>query len=307
MSMDLSYTARMCLGALGYLPRRRSQVPPEVDFELAAELEQLDAVRLAPADEWAVAAQIGEAFEWCAARFPLCLRIPAGEPRAGDANRPKGVVEDDCDGSHEDRAIGRLKVARSARPGEYVTASSPHRLQQVFIAAPWPLSSPFRLASLFVHEAMHQGLYLRERSETPARPGSLAYSPWKGQLRPGRLVWHSFWTFMVQFAFLAEAFARETEVMLSADPGLPDFLADMDSRIACCAQSLAEFEILQPAEAARVDAAGDALAALAERLDEATGGYCRRRAAFAAEVNAETERWSEAQIAARFTLAEAKA
>lgn len=292
MREELSHTARLCRGALGYLPRRRPQGLPEIDFELAAELARLDGVRLAPGEERAVAAQIASAFAWAAARFPLALRVPGGE--TADPGR------------REIRAIARLKVARSARPGEYVTASSPHRPQQVFIAAPWPLPTLFRLASLFVHEAMHQGLYLRERSQTPARPGSLAYSPWKGQLRPGRLVWHSFWTFSVQFAFLAEAVAAEGEAMLSADPGLRDFLADMDARIACCARSLAAFEILRPAEAARVAAAGEAMAALAARLDQATEDYRRRRDAFAADVDAETERWGAAQIAARSAVVAAK-
>lgn len=262
--------------ALGYAGTIVPPVLPPISFEPGEGLRSLAAVPVDEEARPAVAAQLRDAFAWCAARFPLGIR---------DANGRR------CP------AVTGFSVGRSAHPGEFLTASSPQRTGTLFVAAPWPVPSRYRLASLIAHEAMHQALYNRERRGPVARLGSLGYSPWKAQLRPGRLVWHAFWTFSTQFMLLVEALAERGATILAEDPEMPAFLAEMDARIACCADSLEAFDLLDATEFARTREALHLMTAKSACLLAGVAGYVRLRAEWQAAVASELEGWAELRLA----------
>jgi len=143
--------------------------------------------------------------------------------------------------------ISEIQIGHSVREDEVLTASSAGAPGAVIVVANWPLEKPIRLASLLVHEAMHQALYVRERLANPVRPGSLGYSPWKNTLRPGRMVWHAFWTFSTQLAFLHE-FVRTLPESRRMDPGLAEFVADIWARLEICIDSVRGFELVDADE-----------------------------------------------------------
>ncbi len=259
--------------ALGYAAERIEPVLAALSFEPGEGLRALDATPVATPARPQVEAQVRDAHRWCAERFPLGIRDAEGRA---------------C------RAVSAICVGQSRHPGEFLTASSPQRPGIVFAAAPWPVPSRYRLASLIAHEAMHQALYHRERQGPVARVGALGYSPWKEVLRPGRLVWHAFWTFSAQFLFLAEAVADPQ--LLAEDPDLTEFLAEMDARIECCAGSLVAFEILDRPETDRVERGLDLVASARTELAKIVPDYARRLARWAAKVEAELEAWAERQL-----------
>ncbi|WP_294123363.1 hypothetical protein [Sphingomonas sp.] len=266
--------------ALGYECELDRDGPPFVKFELGEGLKALEATDISAENQAAVETQMLDCYRWCAARFPLMIRNVDGKR---------------CS------AIRAIRVGQSAHAGEYLTASSPQCPYTILVAAPWPISSRYRLASLLAHEALHQALYNRERGGIVARLGSLAYSPWKQQLRPGRLVWHAFWTFSGQFIFMAEAIAASSEEILSADPSILDFLAEMEARIECCAESVTAFEILALPEAER---SRSTLGAVRQMGDSLAGyhGYIEHRVRWTAAVHREVDLWSSQQALARETV-----
>jgi hypothetical protein len=262
--------------ALGH-PVEIAERLPSLSFEPGDGLRALDARAVAAEDQHAIAAQMIDAYCWCARRFPLGIRT--------------------IDGARVS-AVAAICLGRSGHAGEFLTASSPQRPGTIFVAAPWPLSSRYRLASLVAHEAMHQALYDRERAGPVARLGSLGYSPWKEQLRPGRLVWHAFWTFSAQFVFLAEAIASPAEAVLAADLEMPEFLGEMDARLECCVESLASFEIVAGAEHERVDAGSAIVSAMRSWLGANVADYGAIRARWQAMVDHERDTWASRQRAA---------
>jgi hypothetical protein len=248
---------------------------PELCFELAPQLARLGATPLAPEDRAGVSEQMREAHAWCAARFPLGI----------------------CDAEGRSRpAIAQIYLARSLHEGEYLTASSPHRPNGIFVAAPWPIGGIYRLGSLLAHEAMHQALYHRERAGGVARAHSLAYSPWKQRLRPGRLVWHAFWTFSTQFGLLSEAILQENARMLKSDGKLLDFIAEMDVRIGYCAQSLEQFDILPKEEAGRMHEAFALVQRASQALFARMPDYAQWHAAWADTAAREIADWSNGDL-----------
>lgn len=257
--------------ALGYPLDAEQGSDPDIRFDLAPELAGLGSMPVDAPMRELVAEQLRDAYAWCADRFPLRMRDAGMNPVS---------------------AIIEIHAARSARPGEYLTASSPHRPYRIFVAAPWPLSGRYRLASLLAHEAMHQGLYDRERIAGVGRAGSLAYSPWKQRLRPGRLVWHAAWTFSTQFALLCEAVLSEGDAILAVDPDLLGFIAEMEARLVRCIESLETFEILGPDEAGRLSRALVEIAALVDAMAAGHEEYRPLGSRWSEVVSREIEDWS---------------
>lgn len=266
-------TRRLVELALGYALDATGR--PELRFDLAPQLADFGATVISEDERAAVSGQVLDAYDWCAARFPLAIRDPEGR---------------------KVQAIASISLGRSVHEGEYLTASSPHRPCDVFVAAPWPLAGIYRLGSLLAHEAMHQALYNRERIGDVARVRSLGYSPWKQQLRPGRLVWHAFWTFSTQFSLLVEAFLEEGGAMVDADPNLLDFIAEMDARIDCCGQSLEQFDLLPAEEAGRVEQALVEVRLASRDLMQAAPLYASRHARWSEDVAREIEIWSAGDL-----------
>jgi HEXXH motif-containing protein len=218
--------------------------------------------------------QLAEAYAWCAARFPLSVRAPGGD----------GSV----------RSVSLLIVGHSRQRARLLSFSSPQAPGQVFIAADWPLSSPYRLASLLAHEDIHQALYVREAESSPVRPRSLGYSPWKGTVRPGRWVWHAFWTFTCQAALLGESLTRDRS-LLERDPTLSRFVAEMMARVGVCLESLQIFDIVTTEELDRCRRAGSMLDQVADRL----GGipdFDQVRASARDGVSADFRDWATSQL-----------
>jgi hypothetical protein len=231
---------------LGYLPDYVAGNLPAISFDDGRiDLEESGARTVADDLRPEVRRQLAEAYAWCADRFPLSLRAPGRD----------GSV----------RSIALLVVGHSRRRARLLSSSSPQAPGLVFIAADWPLASPYRLASLLSHEDVHQALYVREAESSPVRPTSLGYSPWKGTLRPGRWVWHAFWTFTCQVTLLGESLARDRS-LLERDPTLPRFIAEMMARVSVCLYSLRIFDVVSVEEVERCRRASSVLDEVAEVL-----------------------------------------
>jgi hypothetical protein len=266
-------TDKVIAKALDYLPDRTDLETPFFDFDLLPQFTHLSC-RVVSGDERRLAAnQLTEAFFWCQRRFPLRLRA--------------------ADGSHR-ASIRRFVVGYSTHKDELLSASSAQVPGMVLMAAQWPLTSIYRLASLVAHESMHQALYERERLASPVRNASLGYSPWKYTLRPGRLVWHAFWTFACQFTLLAEAATEEPELLMD-DPELTRFLADMAARVCLCSESMMDFEIVSDDEARRC---GDALLVVQSLCEELRDypGYSEAATHAENEVFRDYEAWSHSLV-----------
>jgi hypothetical protein len=269
-------TDRVTHSALKYLPQHVLRDAPAVDFDIGAHFQHLSCAVVAEEDRPAVAAQLGEAFAWCQRRFRLGIRAPGGRSVA---------------------SITRFTVGRSLHEGETLTASSAQAPTAVLIAARWPLSSPYRLASLMAHESIHQALYVREAAASPVRAGSLGFSPWKNTLRPGRLVWHAFWTFSCQLAMLGEAL-RDDERLVAEDAGLIAFAADIWGRLLVCMESLRSFAIVDADEMRACEEALTMLEALWSELGQRPG-YDRAQKAAESRALAEYETWALAFLQER--------
>lgn len=184
------------------------------------------------------------AFRWCSRRFPL-------------------VTPPDESGARR-QSIRHVDV-RSTRGEVLLGCSSADAPGHVVLGASWPVASHYRLASLVAHEAVHQGLFVRERSASPVRPGSLGYSPWRCTIRPGRALWHSFWTFACQFSLLADSVSEDPRIA-AEDAGLLGFTAAIAPRVECCLSSLRQFAVVDDAELRRCDHALRAVQDAAGRM-----------------------------------------
>lgn len=123
-----------------------------------------------------------------------------------------------------------------------VTASSPQEFGRVWFAGQWPSLATRRIAASIVHEAVHQELYRRESAgDVPWRHNSIAYSPWKRRERPGRWVWHAFWTFSVHCAFLADSI--DADVRSLSEDAME--VAGMYLRLRQCLESILLFNVLE--------------------------------------------------------------
>ncbi|MCA1625610.1 MAG: hypothetical protein LC778_17790 [Acidobacteria bacterium] len=192
-----------------------------------------------------VGQQLTGAYIWCVHRFPLSVR-----------SHVTNVTK---------RSITEFIVGHSNHQDQDLSASSAQAPGIVFIASSWPLRCPFRLASLIAHEGIHQGLFIRELVSSPVRPKSLGYSPWKNTIRPGRLVWHAFWTFACQFTMLGESVLRDRS-LLRDDTMLIDFLADMEARLSVCLYSLEFSNVVSRPEFERCNNAFSILGCVSRKL-----------------------------------------
>lgn len=231
---------------LGYLPEYVGQEMPPLRFGyLGTNFEDLGAKIVADEQRADVSRQFSEAYIWCTDRFPLSVRSHL----ANDA----------------ERSIVEFIVGHSKHQNEVLSASSTQALGVVFMAAEWPLKSPYRLASLIAHESIHQALFIRELGPSPVRPKSCGYSPWKNTLRPGRMVWHAFWTFTCQLAMLGESVLKDQSLQ-QYDPTLISFLADMEARISVCLYSLGFSDVVSSREFERCNNAFSILGGLFQEL-----------------------------------------
>lgn len=220
-------TNAMISKTLGYLPERLDLVMPPLSFELGNNFRDFNCGSVLQENRLSVAAQLREAFVWCASRFPLSFRN-------GSDN-------------HLQRSVLEFVVGHSKHHDELLSASSAQAPGVVLMSADWPLKSYYRLGSLIAHESVHQALFAREGTLSPVRPRSLGYSPWKNSLRPGRLVWHSFWTFACQFTMLGESLLKDNSLR-QIDPKLTEFLGDMEARVLVCLNSLEIFDLVSSNE-----------------------------------------------------------
>lgn len=224
-----------------------------------------------------VGGQLAEAYRWCASRFPLSLR-----------SHLTGDLE---------RSISKFIVGHCVHKDEMLSASSAQALGVVFMAADWPLKTPFRFGSLVAHETIHQVLFHREVTDSPVRPGAVGYSPWKKTLRPGRMVWHAYWTFTCQSGLLAESMLA-SPVIVDADPGLVSFLADMEARTSVCLYSLEFSDIIRVDELERCKAASFLLRGLLCDLTGVVPELDSVRGQAAEEAFGEFERWASGLLQA---------
>jgi HEXXH motif-containing protein len=260
--------------ALTYLPRQVDLAVPSFNFNIEPHFAHLNWRPIPEGKRELAQDQLSAAFRWCGARFPLVLEDSTA------VQRP---------------SIAAFVVGESAHEDELLSASSAQAPGAVLMVAPWPLKCIYRVASLIAHESMHQALYERERQSSPVRRGSLGYSPWKYTLRPGRLVWHSFWTFLCQHTLLAECALLERDVLLN-DPDLKAFLADMRARILLCADSLRDFDVLNLHELGQRGDALDILQELERDLRQVPG-YSQISDWAEHEVFAGYEEWSREILA----------
>ncbi|MFJ3714311.1 hypothetical protein [Streptomyces sp. NPDC090057] len=245
-----SPTSDVVRNCLGYVPEFIGNEFPPVYFDgrVGGSFRGTDAEAVSAESRPAVSRQVADAYSCCADRFPLSVRdAVTGEKRP---------------------TVTAFSVGRSTGAGMLLSASSPQSPGVVFLAADWPLGNPYWLASLIAHESVHQALYVREAGACPVRPSSLGYSPWKRRLRPGRWVWHAFWTFSCQLVMLGEALVSERPV-LADERSVTVFTADMLARVEMCLRSLTDSNIVTPSEIERCEAALDTLERLTGELPPA--------------------------------------
>ncbi|MQY30367.1 hypothetical protein NRB56_59690 [Nocardia sp. RB56] len=219
--------------ALSKNPRTEPVLSPAVSFRTPPPALSPAYPAVDPALRTHAREMLNEAFEWCGARFPLAEQF-------SEAATPSPAI--------------RYAYLRRAREGEYVGSSSAHFPGEVVLAAGWPLENPYWLASVIAHETVHHALFGRESVDNPVRPGSLGYSPWRRTTRPGRSVWHAFWTFTCQLSVLTDA-VRAAPRLADEDRDLPSCMAAMAARIDRCLDSLHRFEVVTDAELRRCDTA----------------------------------------------------
>lgn len=141
-----------------------------------------------------------------------------------------------------------VQLGELDEPKRLVTGSSPHAARVIRLAAKWATVDNRHIAGVLLHESIHQFLYFKEKINSPLRQHSLGYSPWKFKERQGRLVWHGFWTFVVQVAFLLETLA-DGELSGNAFREIAEDFA----RLEICIKSFEIFELIAaPAEKARI-------------------------------------------------------
>lgn len=190
----------------------------------------------------------------------------------------------------DEALIARFVVGRNGAAADMLSASSGGERGVVVFSGSWPVDSPYRLASLILHEAVHQLLFRRQDRDDPVRGGSIGYSPWKDNARPGWLVWHAYWTFTCQAALLAEAIAAESGIA-EEDPGLVGFVADIVARTEICGESLALSAIVGDRELRRAARAADRLATACAGIPAALD-FPAARARCREQARGDYERWA---------------
>jgi hypothetical protein len=199
------------------------------------------------------------------------------------------------------RGQSAVSPIRHVRLGELpdqrrlVTASSPQEPGTIWFAANWDTLTTRRIAGNVLHEAVHQLLYHREGNDASLlRTHSIAYSPWKQRERPGRWVWHAFWTFSAHCVFLADTItARDVE--FNEDKAE---VGNMYLRLKQCFDSLEMFDVvIDPEEARAIKWAATAVAERIENSGDSTmwGNEIRRQKAV---VEAEFDNWVRRMISA---------
>jgi len=232
---------------LGYLPEHIGPDAPIIRFDNSeSDLSRRGARKVASEIRAVVARQFEEAYTWCESRLPLTIRA--------------------CDSEGMRKSITSVMIGHSEESNVFLSSSSPEAPGVVFIAADWPMKNPYRLASLIAHEGIHQALYQRESEISPVTSSSVGYSPWKKTLRPGRWVWHAFWTFCCQSVMLGESVQRDPS-LLQYDRSLLRFVADLMARVSVNLASLELFRIVSSEELTRCDRAFTALERVAGGLD----------------------------------------
>lgn len=220
-------------------------VEPEIEFSSGDPLGDYQAIALNHEERCAARDFVLSAFRWCSSRFPMLT---------GRIN-----------GGIHDQSITRIVVGKTSVAESFLSASSMQAPGEIQVAISDSFGTVFRFGSIIAHENTHQALYVRESISTPVRQGSLGYSPWKRTLRPGRWLWHSWWTFSCQFALVAESALSQSEI-LEQDPGLISFLADMAASLFLCIKILEDFEIVAPQELVRCADAKEMILELSESL-----------------------------------------
>jgi hypothetical protein len=105
-------------------------------------------------------------------------------------------------------------------------------------------------------------------------------------------VWHAFWTFSMQFAFLCEALVEDGVRLKQIDPDILDFLAEMQARIELCSESLEAFEVLEEAERTKVELGLSIVERTALDLGHEDAEYNRRSQHWSNLVCDEVQAWS---------------
>ncbi len=233
--------------SLGYLPEYIEYSPPIIDFNIDEEIGEYPFQKVPEAIHAEARTIILHAYSWCNKSFPL-TRL----------NRTY---------NQNIQSIKRVKVGQT-KENVCFSSSLAQELGNVMIAACWYSIDFYRFSSLIVHENMHQALYIREHSFTSStiRPGSLGYSPWKHCERPGRMLWHSFWTFACQYVFLCESIFEDKQILIN-EPCLLDFLADMESRILLCRSSLSIFNIVNSCESNKCDEGLQIIGTISKKME----------------------------------------
>jgi hypothetical protein len=262
---------------LNYSPRFDEGKTPPVTFEdrLGDNFDGNAAREVDDSVHEIAAREIAEAYQWCATRFPLSIRSESK--------------------TRFERSICEISVGHSVHPDRLLSASSPDLPGVIFMAAGWPVNCHHRVGSLIAHESVHQALYVRESESTPVRRNSLGYSPWKKSVRPGRWVWHAYWTFACQLALLADSLLEDRSLQ-SRDIHLVRFIADMDARVAICLYSLELFDIVSDEELNRCTKTRSILDDLSVGLS-CISGYDDARAAASNATRVEFTCWAEATLA----------
>lgn len=206
---------------------------PKLSFNLESVLPNSGFEKVDPVMINQIYSQVIEAYEWCSGKLPLC--------HVNQNNQCQPFIVS-------------INIGKSANPSELLTASSIQNRGNMILAADWILPSIYRLGSLIAHEAVHQILFLRELQGSVIRENSIGYSPWKGTLRKGRLIWHSFWSFTCQFSFLAESVLKAEKIVCD-DQGVLSYLAEIYAKIFICQFELAERTILIASESSACDIA----------------------------------------------------
>ncbi len=243
---------------------------PQVNFELCESLIDFGSMPVAPEMRDAVIRQCREAYNHALASVPMSF--------VGRHGRAAPL-------------ISSLQIGQGAKIEDMMTGSSVNAPGRVIVSAKWPTLHPYRLASLFVHEAVHQILYRDARQKTAFSVQSSAYSPWRFGLRPAIMVWHAYWTFAAQTAFLIEMLARDGGACRH-DAGLAAFAAELHARVELCRESMQIFDILDKDESLRADAAISALVDLSALLP-AEYGYGGLMERYAAQVQSDLEDWMQ--------------
>lgn len=239
------FTRQMLTLALNYAPKMANPPLPKLEYDNLKKMTDFDVLPVSLSLRETVSKQLLQAFCWASDRFPLSI----DEAKTG-LSQP---------------TIESFAIAHSPREKEILSASSIQAPLHILLAVDWPLKSIYRLASIIVHESMHQALYVHERSFPSVRYGSLGYSPWRTTLRAGRMVWHAFWTFSVQYAVISDALLADNRIV-QVDPDILNYTALMQERIRIALNSLELFDITAPPELRKCEQAVCVIDAIACEL-----------------------------------------